>query len=308
MTGNVYAVLGETELEIIAWLDGLDMRFAARYAEQALIGRKGLLQHTGFAPDEVKMRVLLHAQWCQPAEELAKLKRIMDDTEPVAFVLGSGEYRGVFVLTDMDVTSTQTDGNGVAIAFEAEMSLVEYIGDPALPEPPGVIAKGYRIPVGAAEEATGDAAPGASSPLGGIAAVVSEAVSAAGQVAAAVSEVRSLVSLTAASPMAVSSVVAGRVDGLVRAAGALPVEALGALSGAAAVASEVSRLASAFSGARVALLESAGWLQSDPIGYLGAAADRAGDAARLCEGAAGDVSRLAARVVVRGDEFGGGAT
>ena len=294
MTGNIYAVLGETELEVISWLDGLDMRFAARYAEQALIGRKGLLQHTGFAPDEVKMRVLLHAQWCQPAEELAKLKRIMDDTEPVAFVLGSGEYRGVFVLTDMDVTSTQTDGDGVAIAFEAEMSLMEYIGDPALQNPPGVIAKGYRIPVGAAEEAAGDAAPGASSPLGGIAAVVSE--------------VRSLVSLTAASPMAASSVVAGRVDGLVRAAGALPVEALGALSGAAAVASEVSRLASAFSGARGALLESAGWLQSDPIGYLGAAADRAGDAARLCEGAAGDVSRLAARVVVRGDEFGGGAT
>ena len=77
---------------------------------------------------------------------------------------------------------------------------------------------------------------------------------------------------------------------------------------AAAVASEVSRLASAFSGARVALLASAGWLQSDPIGYLGSAADRAGDAARLCEGAAGDVSRLAARVVVRGGEFGGVAT
>lgn len=312
MSGNIYAVLGETELEIIAWLDGLDMRFAARYAEQALIGRKGLLQHTGFAPDEVKMRVLLHAQWCQPAEELAKLKRIMDDTEPVAFVLGSGEYRGVFVLTDLDVTSTQTDGNGVAIAFEAEMSLMEYIGDPALPEPPGVIAKGYRIPVGAAEEATGADAPGASSPLGGIAAVVSEAVSAVGQVAAAVSEVRSLVSLAAASPMAALSVVAGRVDGLVRAAGALPVEALGVLSGAvrgaAAVASDVSQVASAFSGARAALEESAGWLQSDPIGYLGAAADRAGDAARLCESAAGSVSRLASRVVARGDEFGGVAT
>ena len=39
MSGNIYAVLGETELEIIAWLDGLDMRFAAHYAEQALIGR-----------------------------------------------------------------------------------------------------------------------------------------------------------------------------------------------------------------------------------------------------------------------------
>ena len=236
MSGNIYAVLGETELEIIAWLDGLDMRFAAHYAEQALIGRKGLLQHTGFAPDEVKMRVLLHAQWCQPAEELARLKRILDDTEPVAFVLGSGEYRGVFVVTDLDVTSTQTDGAGVAIAFEAEVQLKEYIGDPALPEPPGVIAQGYRIPVGAVEDVAGTAAIDApSGPFSGVASAVSQAVSAVGQVAAAVSEVRSLVSLAASNPLAAVSLVAGRAGGLLQAAGALPVAAFEALSGVAAV-------------------------------------------------------------------------
>ena len=307
MSGNIYAVLGETELEIIAWLDGLDMRFAARYAEQALIGRKGLLQHTGFAPDEVKMRVLLHAQWCQPAEELARLKRIMDDTEPVAFVLGSGEYRGVFVLTDLDVTSTQTDGTGVAIAFEAEVQLKEYIGDPALPEPPGVIAQGYRIPVGAVEDVAGTAAIDApSGPFSGVASAVSQAVSAVGQVAAAVSEVRSLVSLAASNPLAAVSLVAGRAGGLLQAAGALPVAAFEAMAGVAAVATEVVQVATAFNGARAALEESAGWLQSgDPLTVLASAADRAGQAVWFADQAGASLSKLAARVAVRGDDLGG---
>ena len=311
MSGNIYAVLGETELEIIAWLDGLDMRFAARYAEQALIGRKGLLQHTGFAPDEVKMRVLLHAQWCQPAEELARLKRIMDDTEPVAFVLGSGEYRGVFVLTDLDVTSTQTDGAGVAIAFEAEVQLKEYIGDPALPEPPGVIAQGYRIPVGAVEDVAGTAAIDApSGPFSGVASAVSQAVSAVGQVAAAVSEVRSLVSLAASNPLAAVSLVAGRAGGLLQAAGALPVAAFEALSGVAAVVTavteEAAQVATAFNGARAALEESAGWLQSgDPLTVLASAADRAGQAVWFADQAGASLSKLAARVAVRGDDLGG---
>ena len=307
MKGNVYAVLGETELEIIAWLDGLDMRFAARYAEQALIGRKGLLQHTGFAPDEVKMRVLLHAQWCQPAEELARLKRILDDTEPVAFVLGSGEYRGVFVVTDLDVTSTQTDGAGVAIAFEAEVQLKEYIGDPALPEPPGVIAQGYRIPVGAVEDVAGTAAIDApSGPFSGVASAVSQAVSAVGQVAAAVSEVRSLVSLAASNPLAAVSLVAGQAGGLLQAAGALPVAAFEAMAGVAAVATEVVQVATAFNGVRAALEESAGWLQSgDPLTVLASAADRAGQAVWFADQAGASLSKLAARVAVRGDDLGG---
>lgn len=305
MSGNVYAVLGETELEIIAWLNGLDMRFAANYAEQPLIGRKGLLQHTGFAPDEVSMRVLLHAQWCNPADEVAKLKRLLDDTEPVAFVLGSGEYRGVFVLTELEVVSTQTDGDGVAIAFEADASLREYIGDPALPEPPGVIAKGFRIPVGAAAQDVAVDVP--SGPFSGVVAGVRDAVSGVGQVAAAASEVRSLVNVAQSNPLAALSVVAGQVGGLTRAAQALPVAAFDALSGVAAVASEAATVATAFHGARFALEESASMLSgADPLGALSAAVWRAEQAVWYCDQTGAALSKLAARAAVRGDADLGG--
>lgn len=315
---SVYAVLGETELEVIAWLDGLDMRFAAHYAEQALIGRKGLLQHTGFAPDEVKMRVLLHAQWCQPAEELARLKRIMDDTEPVAFVLGSGEYRGVFVLTELDVTSTQTDGSGVAIAFEVEVQLKEHVGNPSRPNPPGVIAQGYRIPIGAAMDEPADGAdgelatvadgePDAAAGLGSrLSVAVSQAVSVVGQVASAVSEVRSLVSLAASSPAVALSLIAGRAEGLLDAAGALPVEAFAALGhavhAALPLADDVAQVTAAFAGARDALAASAALLQAgDPLARLISAADQAGQALWRADQADAALARLAVHGVVRGD-------
>lgn len=61
---SLYATLGETELEIITWLDGLSVRYGADYAEQGLIGRKSLLQYTGHRPDEVRIGARLHASWC----------------------------------------------------------------------------------------------------------------------------------------------------------------------------------------------------------------------------------------------------
>jgi len=300
MSGHVYAVLGETELEIIAWLSGLDMRFSANYAEQPLIGRKGLLQHTGFTPDELKMRVLLHAQWCNPATEVAKLKRLLDEAEPVAFVLGSGEYRGVFVLNELEVVSTQTDGSGVAIAFEANASLREYVGDPALPAAPGVIAQGYRIPVGAALP-FGPASGGPSGPFSGAVAALRDALSAVGQVGQAVSQVHSLVALAQASPLAATSVLASRSDGLRQAAQALPVAAFDALAGVAGVATDAAQVATAFRGAQFALQESADLIGgSDPLAALGAAAGRAQQAVWFCDRAKAGLSRLALRTTVRG--------
>ena len=305
MSGNIYAVLGTTELEVITWLSGLDVRFGARYAEQALIGRKGLLQHTGFAPDEIKMRVLLHAQWCQPAEELARIKRIMDDTEPVAFVLGSGEYRGVFVVADLDVSSVQTDGSGVAIAFEAEISLREYIGDPAMPSPPGVIAQGFRIPMGAGFDAAGAAPIAGLGRLGDLTAAVSAAVAAVGQVATVATAARTLASVAADNPLAATAVFARHVDGLRHAAGALPVDALNGLRSVAAIGADAAQAATELGRARVALQESAQWLELNPLHHASAAARRTDEALSLCRSAAGALARLATRATVRGPGFAG---
>jgi hypothetical protein len=79
---SLYAVLNDTELEIITWLDGLTMRYGAEYAEQGLIGRKSLLQYTGHRPDEVRIDARLHAQWCNPAAEVRRINRPLKNPSP----------------------------------------------------------------------------------------------------------------------------------------------------------------------------------------------------------------------------------
>ncbi len=266
---SLYAVLGDTELEVIQWLDGFEGRFGASWAEQGLIGRKGLLQHTGFAPDELRIDVLLHSMWCDPGVELACLKDRLDAAEPLAFVLGTGEYRGTFVLTDIETTTRQTDGHGALIAIEARITLRECVGDPAEPHPPGVILPGWQAPVAGGVDVVDVplATAFAESPVGVAAGAVSAALSAmagAGVAAERLSGLVAAAQINASDAMAM----AGSIGGALRAAGQAladaPLASVGRLMETAATAARsahgLDRAAAALEGAAVAdVLPRAQW-------------------------------------------------
>lgn len=241
---SLYAVLGETELDIIAWLDGFEARFAAEWPAQGLIGRKSLIQHTGYAPDEVRLRVLLHSQWCDPGVELQKLKARLDAAAPLPFVLGTGEYRGVFVLTEVSTTTRQTDGYGALIALEAEIALKECVGDPAEPAAPAIVLPGWRAPVTAGGDVVDVPVPTvfAGSPTGDAAAAIGRAVSAIGLAAGAVDGASSLAAVAQADPLAAVSLAGPVAQRLASAGAAMPVDAVSAIS---AVASAAGALADA---------------------------------------------------------------
>ncbi len=140
-----WATLGETEIEVLTGPSSFDTKYAANYAELPLMNSKSGLQFTGFSPDESNWTIKLHATYCNPADEARKLKEHMDAQDTLALVMGTGEYRGVFVITGLDVALEFTDGGGNIIAMELAVSLKEYIGDPAKPNPPGVIT--YTLPI-----------------------------------------------------------------------------------------------------------------------------------------------------------------
>jgi phage protein U len=296
---SLYAVLNDVELEIITWLDGLSMRYGAEYAEQGLIGRKSLLQYTGHRPDEVKIDARLHAQWCNPADEVRRIKDKMDAKEPVAFVLGTGEYRGVFVITEAEVTTTQTDGFGAAIAFELSITLREYVGDPAQPNPPGVVTSGYRIPI---ETATVDDfvliedAP-LSSP-GGIAQMAADGLSAIARGVALAADVASFVALAQSHPASALLALPGLADAVSAFGATIPVEGFDALRGVAAVAADAMQALSAFQSARnrfdVAAIALGGGLSGVSSALWSV---RAG--AQALEGARDAVGRIAATAASR---------
>ena len=293
---SLYATLGDTELDLITWLDGLDFKYAATYAEQGLIGRKSLLQHTGYAPDELSIRATLHAQWCNPATEAAKLKDHLDAARPLSLVMGSGEYRGVFIIKDLALTTRQTDGDGAAIAFEISCTLQEYIGDPAAPNPPGVITEGWDIT--ASNEAMAAAVTDpidailAGTPIGEVAATVSEAVSAIGNIAAMAQDVASLAQAAINDPLSAVSMITGISMDLQGAASLLPVDALAAIDGGMQAASSLMEAAGEIDSAVQAI-------SADPLSGIRGAVGNMGNAMTAIDASRQGIAQLASASLLR---------
>lgn len=300
---SLYATLGETELEIITWLDGLSVRHAADYAEQGLIGRKSLLQYTGHRPDEVRIDARLHASWCNPADEVRRIKERMDNREPLAFVLGTGEYRGVFVIAEAEVVATQTDGYGAAIAFELSLTLREYVGDPAQPNTPGVVTAGYRIPIGATGGSDFDLLAGAplASP-GGLAAAVSAGISAVASGAQLAADAVSLARIAQSSPAAAALALpslASRVAGF---GATLPAETFGSLGQTAGAVASVATDAMTVAGGLLAARsqwDAAGAALAGGIAALPGALYSVSAATRAMDSTRDALSRLAAHAAAR---------
>lgn len=287
---SLFAVLNDIEMEVIAWMDGLEWRYAATYAQQDLIGGKGVLQHTGFAPDEASVQAMLHASWCNPATEFARLRDKMLAAEPLAFVLGTGEYRGVFVITDIAATTRQTDGAGALIGIELQISLKEYIGDPATPNPPGVIGEGYRIPL----DGLASGAEPFGGPLGELLGMVTDGVAAAGQALDFAARAQSVVALASRDPLAALAAGARLARDGLGAANALPVEAFATLTGVASVAASAGQVVTGFTRARDGLLAASSALSSGNFAAVSASAKAASSAVTAVRG---DLSSLASWAV-----------
>lgn len=140
----MFAILGEVEFDLITYFDGLEAQFGAEYAEHALIARKPRLQFVGNKLDEVKISLVFHTQYCHPETELARLRKALASHDALTLVLGNGDYKGRFVITDLSVTGRHTDPTGTLLAAEASISLREFTGDPAALPAPAVHAAGSQ--------------------------------------------------------------------------------------------------------------------------------------------------------------------
>lgn len=138
----MFALLGDVQFDLITYFDGFESQFGADFAEHALIEGKPRLQFIGDKLDEIRIQLAFHLHYCDPEAELAKLKDALAAHQAMALVLGNGDYKGWFVLTDVQATSKHTDKAGTLIALEASITLREFVGDKKNPlQPPAVQPK-----------------------------------------------------------------------------------------------------------------------------------------------------------------------
>lgn len=242
----MFAILGEVEFDLITYFDGLETRFGAEYAEHALIARKPRLQFVGDKLDEVKIDLVFHASYCDPEAELVRLRNALASHEALSLVLGNGDYKGRFVITELTATGRHTDTAGTLLAVEASVDLREFTGDPAQPPAPAVRPAGSadQVPAKGSLVAALPASvpPTPSSGLAQAVTAAKGALSTASNVLSVVATVRSLASGDLLGAVA-------RLPGLTRSLGAaLPslgvaTEQMGNFKSLASVATDAGRVA-----------------------------------------------------------------
>ncbi|MCV0073239.1 phage tail protein [Pseudomonas aeruginosa] len=131
----MWAVLGEIEFELRNQPSRQDDRITADYAQHALIQGKPRSEWVGDGLDELTLELTLHALLGDPEAQIRRFKKALRAHEPLPYVLGSGDYRGVYLLTEVGTTTRRTDAQGRLISATLSVSLLEYSGQYKKPLP-----------------------------------------------------------------------------------------------------------------------------------------------------------------------------
>jgi phage protein U len=134
----MFATLGTIAFKVLPGFTGFHETSGADFAEHALARGKPRLQWIGEKLDELDVQFGFHHWFCDPRAELDQLKKAKAKGLAMGLVFGNGDYRGRFVLTELEATYDPLDGAGNIIAVSGSMKLREFIGDPAKPQAPAV--------------------------------------------------------------------------------------------------------------------------------------------------------------------------
>lgn len=131
----MWAVLGDIEFELRNQPSRQDDRSTADYAQHGLIQGKPRPEWVGDGLDELTLELTLHALLGDPEAQIRRLKTALRAHDPLPYVLGSGDYRGVYLLTEVGTTTRRTDAQGRLISATVSVSLMEYSGQYKKPLP-----------------------------------------------------------------------------------------------------------------------------------------------------------------------------
>ncbi|UVK85238.1 phage tail protein [Pseudomonas sichuanensis] len=135
-----WGILGDIEFEVLSHPSAQSERTTADYAEHARIQGKPKLEWIGEGLDELSLEISLHVAVGDPEARVRLLKKAKADHAPLPYVLGSGDFRGIYLITGLDVTTRKTDNVGRLFAALVSLTLREYTGKytKALPVPLGL--------------------------------------------------------------------------------------------------------------------------------------------------------------------------
>ncbi|AVO60659.1 phage tail protein [Pseudomonas chlororaphis] len=124
----MFAILGEIEFTVAGGISGMEQSGSADWAEHARIQGKPLLEWIGEGLDECSLTIELHPVLGDPEARLRALRQAKAKHEPLAFVMGSGEYLGAYVITNIGNTVRRATATGQIQSAVVQLNLKEYTG------------------------------------------------------------------------------------------------------------------------------------------------------------------------------------
>jgi phage protein U len=124
----MFAILGDIEFTVAGGISGMEWRSSADWAEHARIQGKALLEWVGESLDEYNLTIELHPLLGDPQARLRALRQAKSSHQPLALVMGNGDYLGPYVITDLSQATRRTTASGQVRAATLQVSLREYTG------------------------------------------------------------------------------------------------------------------------------------------------------------------------------------
>lgn len=130
-----WAILGDISFDILSSPHSYSHRSAVTWAEHALIQGKPKLEWTGDELDEIAFEILLHSHLVKTETQLRLLREAKEKHQPMALVMGDGDYKGPYVITGIDTNINTTTPGGRVRSATINLTLKEYTGE-FIPLPP----------------------------------------------------------------------------------------------------------------------------------------------------------------------------
>lgn len=124
----MFAILGDIEFNVAGGITGVEQRGSADWAEHPRIQGKPLLEWIGEGLDEYSLTIELHSVLGDPEARLRALQAAKKKHEPLAFVMGSGQYLGPYVIVDLSNAIHRATDKGQIRSATVQVSLKEYTG------------------------------------------------------------------------------------------------------------------------------------------------------------------------------------
>ena len=127
----MWALLGDVQFELLFAPEQADLTARYNYAEHPVIEGKPKVQWTGDALKERNWTIRLHSVFCDPDVVMIAIRSMAGQHQAQALSLGTGEFLGRYVITEIHELTLVTDAAGGTVSQTADIRLKEWIGQAA---------------------------------------------------------------------------------------------------------------------------------------------------------------------------------